>query len=114
MPFKDVLKAAEGKIDIKKLKGPGICYDVQGLPESVLLRFIVQSRTRVETYVKLSGVEQAHVSSFASMCCAAKQATGKAMPNPPYPRPEAHTLSELIQVFIQLKNLALAFDNAIK
>jgi hypothetical protein len=29
MPFRDVLKAAEGKIDIIKLKGPGTCYEVR-------------------------------------------------------------------------------------
>ncbi|MCH1926809.1 hypothetical protein L9G74_18185 [Shewanella sp. C32] len=111
MPYKEVLKAAEGLIDIKKLKGPGTCYEVVGLPETVFLRFIVQGRTRVETHFGLSGV---HVHSFAAMCLAAKEAAGKDRPKPPYPRPEAHSLDELIQVFTQLKNLALEFDRSIK
>jgi hypothetical protein len=114
MPFKEVLKAAEGKIDIKKLKGPGTCYEVQGLPESVFLRFIVQSRTTVETHFELSRVKKEYVASFATMCFAAKEAAGKEKPKPPYPRPEAHTLSELIQVFTQLRDLALEFDRSTK
>jgi hypothetical protein len=114
MPFKEVLKAAEGKIDIQKLKGPGICYEVHGLPESVLLRFIVQSRTTVETHFELSNVKKEYVASFATMCLAAKEAAGRAKPIPPYPRPQAHTLNELIQVFLQLKDLALEFHRSTK
>ena len=114
MPFKEVLKAAEGKVDIKKLKGPGTCYEAQGLPESILLRFIVQSRTTVETHFELSSVKKEYVASFATMCFAAKEAAGKEKPNPPYPRPEAHSLSELIQVFKQLRDLALEFERSIK
>ena len=114
MPFRDVLKAAEGKIDIIKLKAPGTCYEVQELPESVLLRFIVQSRTTVETHFELSSVKKEYVASFATMCLAAKEASAKEKPNPPYPRPQAHSLSELIKVFVELRDLALEFDRAIK
>ena len=114
MPFRDVLKAAEGKIDIIKLKAPGTCYEVQELPESVLLRFIVQSRTTVETHFELSSAKKEYVASFATMCLAAKEASGKEKPNPPYPRPQAHSLSELIKVFVELRDLALEFDRAIK
>lgn len=114
MPYKEVLKAASGQIDIQKLKGPGTCYEVQGLPETVLLRFIVQGRTTVETHFELSGIKKEYVASFATMCLAAKEAAGKEKPKPPYPRPEAHTLSELIKVFTKLKDLALDFEEAVR
>lgn len=114
MPYKEVLKAAEGHIHIQKLKGPGICYEVQGLPETLFLRFIVQGRTTVETDLQLSDFKKEYVSSFATMCLAAKEAAGKEKPKPPYPRPEAHTLGELINVFTQLRDLALEFDKAVR
>ncbi len=114
MPFKEVLKAAKGKIDIQKLNGPGTCYEVQGLPDTVFLRFIVQSRTRVEPHFELSSVKKEYIASFATMCFAVKEAAGETKPKPPYPRPNAYSLSELIQVFIQLKELALEFDEAIR
>jgi hypothetical protein len=114
MPFRDVLKAAEGRIDIAKLKGPGTCYDVQGLPGTVFLRFIIQSRTTIETHFELSSVKKENVASFATMCLTAKDASGKEKPNPAYPRPEAHSLNELIEVFVKLRDLSLEFDRSIK
>ena len=114
MPYKEVLKAASGQIDIQKLKGPGTCYEVQGLPETVLLRFIVQGRTTVETHFELSGVKKEYVDSFATMCLSAKEAAGKEKPKPAYPRPEAHTLGELIKVFKNLRELALEFEWAVR
>lgn len=110
MPSREVLKAADGRVGIQKLKGPGTCYEVLDVPDSVLLRFIVQSRTRVETHLEVRGLELEHVSSFATLCLAARRAAGKERPAPPYPRPEAHSLSELIEVFTKLRDLALEID----
>lgn len=114
MPARDVLDTAANKIDITRLKGPGSCYEVQGLPESVLLRFIIQSRTSIETHFELASVNEEHVGSFATLCLASKESAGKKLPDPPYPRPEAHSLSELIEVFMKLKKLALEIDRAIQ
>jgi hypothetical protein len=68
----------------------------------------------VETHFELSSAKKEYVASFATMCLAAKEASGKQKPNPPYPSPQAHSLSELIKVFVELRDLALEFDRAIK
>ncbi|MCD1649748.1 hypothetical protein [Marinobacter adhaerens] len=110
MSSREVLKAADGRVSIQKLKGPGTCYEVQDIPDSVLLRFIIQSRTRVETHLQVQGLEREYVSSFATLCLAAREAAGKERPTPPYPRPEVHSVNELIEVFTRLRDLALEID----
>jgi hypothetical protein len=113
MPYKEILKAAEGKIELKKLKGPGTCFEVIGLPDSVSLSFVIQSRTGVEAYIKFSAFEKEYLHSFATFSFAAKEAAAKEKPKPPYPRPQAHSLAEMVEVFVKLKGLALKFNEAI-
>lgn len=113
MPYKEILKTAEGKIELKKLKGPGTCFEVIGLPYSVSLSFVIQSRTGVEAHIKFSTFEKEYLHSFATFSFAAKEAAAKEKPKPPYPRPQAHSLAEVIEVFVKLKGLALKFNEAI-
>lgn len=113
MPYKEILKAAEGKIELKKLKGPGTCFEVIGLPDSVSLSFVIQSRTGVEAHIKFSAFEKEYLHSFATFSFAAKEAAAKEKPKPPYPRPQAHSLAEMVEVFVKLKRLALKFNEAI-
>lgn len=114
MPFKEILKAAEGKIELNKLKGPGICFEVIGLPENLSLSFVIQSRTSVEGHLKFQNFEKEYLHSFATFCLAAKEAAGKEKPKPPYPRSQAHSLTEMVEVFIKLKELALQFGRSIQ
>lgn len=114
MPFKDVLKATEGKIELKKLSGPGRCFEVIGLPKSVSLSFVIQSRTSVEAHLKFTVFEKEYLHSFATFCYAAKEAAEKETPKPPYPRPNAHSLAEMVEVFVKLKELALNFGEALQ
>lgn len=109
-----MLKAADGRVGIQKLKGPGTCYEVQDIPDSVLLRFIIKSRTRIETQLEVQGLEREYVSSFATLCLAAREAAGKERPKPPYPRPEVHSVSEVIEVFTRLRDLALEIDRGVQ
>lgn len=113
MPYKEILKAVEGEIELKKLKGPGTCFEVIGLPDSVSLSFVIQSRTGVEAHIKFSAFEKEYLHSFATFSFAAKDAAAKEKPKPPYPRPQAHSLAEMVEVFVKLKGLALKFNEAI-
>ncbi|MDO6528053.1 hypothetical protein [Motilimonas sp. 1_MG-2023] len=113
MPYKEILKASEGKIELKKLKGPGTCLEVTGLPDSISLSFVIQSRTGVEAHIKFSAFEKEYLHSFATFSFAAKEAAAKEKPKPPYPRPQAHSLAEIVEVFVKLKGLALKFNEAI-
>ena len=113
MPYKEILKATEGKIELKKLKGPGTCFEVIGLPESVSLSFVIQSRTGVEAHIKFSAFEKEYLHSFATFSFGAKEAAAKEKPKPPYPRPQAYSLVEMVEVFVKLKGLALKFNEAI-
>lgn len=114
MPYREILKAAEGKIELKKLKGPGTCLEVIGLPDSVSLSFVIQSRTGVEAHIKFTGFEKEYLHSFATFSFAAKEAAAKEKPKPPYPRPQAHSLAEMVEVFVKLKGLALKFNETIR
>ncbi len=114
MPARVVLKNAEGKIEIFKLKGPGAVYKAEGLPEGLGLNYIVQSRTTVETHFQLNELKKDGLGTFAVLCFAVKEETKASKPNPPYPRPKAHTVEELIDVFVKLKHLAIEFYEAIK
>lgn len=98
-PATAVLKAAAGRISLRKLSGPGTVFQLGGLPEGVSLNFIVQSRTTVETdfTVPFKGAQEG--GTFAIVCNAALAHTRKSVPNPPYPRPESHSLEELLAIF---------------
>ena len=114
MPARSILKKAEENIELIKLKGPGSVYSVAGLPEGLELNYIIQSRTSVETSIHLNKLEKKGLGTFAILCLEIKENTSGNKPNPPYPRPHAHTLDELIEVFIKLKKLAIEINESIK
>ena len=112
MSAREVLEAAEGTIDIATLKGPGRVYEVQDLPDSIYLKFVIQTEVTVEAHLQLDAIAEPHLWSFATICRAAKEASGAEMPDPAYPRPTAHSASELMEVFTKLRQLALEFDRS--
>ena len=98
-PFKEVLKAAVGRVQLTKLSGPGTVYQLDGLPDGVALNFIVQGRSTVETDFVVPYKETKEGGTFAILCNAALAHSGQALPTPPYPRPQFCSLDELLVIF---------------
>lgn len=98
-PAKAVLKAAEGRVLLSKLSGPGTVFQLGGLPENVALNFIVQSRTTVETDFSVPYKDSQRRGTFAIICNAALEQSKGNIPSPPYPRPESHSIEELLSIF---------------
>jgi hypothetical protein len=113
MNARSILKSAETRnIKLSKLKGPGSVYKLEDLPEGIELNFIIQSRTTVETDLRISEFETLGLGTFSTICLAAKEAANSKLPSPAYPRPEAHSIEELLDIFEALRTLAIEFDEA--
>jgi hypothetical protein len=81
------------------LSGPGTGFQLSGLPDGVSLNFIVQSRTTVETDFTVPFKNAQQRGTFAIVCNAALVHHKMSVPTPPYPRPESHSIEELLAVF---------------
>lgn len=102
---KAILKAAAGRVSLTQAAGASSVFELGALPKGVSLNFIVQGRTAVETDFAIRiGVNDV-CCTFAVACHDAAKAAGLPTPDPPYPRPEFHSLEELIGIFEQLDGL---------
>ena len=114
VPYKDVLVAAEGTVQLSKLRGPGTVFKVGDLPEGLSLNFIVQSGGSVETHFTIGGMGQEQQGTFATLCNEALKHSGHAAPNPPYPRPICESSTELAAAFRKLQELAVGLFGALR
>jgi len=112
LPYKAILEAAKEKIALTKLLGPGIVFQVGGLPEGVWLNLIVQSGGSVETYFVIRQGDDEYRGTFAILCNQARVAAGR--PDPQYPRPICTTASGMVAAFAAIKELTLQFAKGIQ
>jgi len=115
-PATALLKAAAGRVSLSKLSGPGTVFQLGGLPDNLSLTFIVQSRTRIETGFAIPFKEVQQQGTFAILCNAALTQSKMKVPSPPYPRPESHSVEELLAIFQEfdalVRKLASVAGNA--
>jgi hypothetical protein len=104
-PAASIVKAATGNLSLKKLVGPGTVLQLGSLPESVSLNFIVQGCKSVETDFVVPYGNSIQRGTFAILCNAATSFAGDLLPNPPHPRPNFHSMDELIEIFGKFNNL---------
>ncbi|WP_157212790.1 hypothetical protein [Herbaspirillum sp. CF444] len=104
---KELLNAAQGKIQISKLPGPGAVFQLVGLPDDVSLNFIVQSGGTVETDFSLLIDGQKARGTFAILCNESVKNQGFPAPNPAYPRPIGSSAEEMVSIFQSLGELVL-------
>ncbi|WP_157798645.1 hypothetical protein [Dyella ginsengisoli] len=114
VPYKDVLAAADGKIQLSKLPGPGTAFKSGGLPEGLTLNFIVQSGGSVEAHFAIGGVGHEQQGTFATLCNEALKQSGQPVPSPPYPRPICGSPTELVAAFHALQELAVSLFGALR
>lgn len=100
-----ILKAASERINLRKLEGPGISYEVGGLSEMAELRFILQKAGSVETFFSVQYEDAIQSGRFPILCNLALSNDGRPIPNPPYPKPVYASIEELIAVFQELSAL---------
>lgn len=113
-PFKEILAAAEGNMPLTKQRGPGIVFEVGGLPEGVSLNIIVQSGGTIETDFVVEHADQAHRGTFAILCNEAMMHAGHSAPNPPYPRPVCASADAVVAVVRRLQGMVIALEKALK
>lgn len=97
-----ILKAASERINLRKLEGPGVSYEVGGLPEAAELRFILQKAGSIETFFSVRYGDAIQSGRFPILCNMALSSEGRPVPNPPYPKPVYASIEELIVVFQEL------------
>ena len=114
VPYKEVLAASAGIIQLSKLGGPGAAYKVGGLPDGLSLNLIVQSGGSVESHFTVHGVEQEQQGTFATLCNEAVKHSGQPAPSPPYPRPICSSSTQLVATFRTLQELAIALFGAVR
>ncbi|MGJ8641108.1 MAG: hypothetical protein ACSHYA_17085 [Opitutaceae bacterium] len=111
MPLREIISEADGRIELKKLKGVGTVFEVQSMPQGFMLRFIIQKRTTVETHITMPE-SVGDFGTLAILFLEAKKLSNSEIPHPPYPRPEAHSKKELIDIFLALKEVLLRMSIA--
>jgi|APAra7269097289_1048552.scaffolds.fasta_scaffold07918_1 hypothetical protein len=104
-PGAEILRVANGTLQLKSLAGPGTVLQLVGLPEHISLNFIVQGRSSVETDFSVRFGDVIERGTFAVLCNVATTSTGGPVSNPPYPRPNFHSLEELIKIMCRLDTL---------
>jgi hypothetical protein len=104
----EIVTAATGRLSLSKLPGPGTVLQLDGLLPSVMLRFILQGRCSVETDFSVNFDERVERGTLAVLAHAALLHSGAEALRPPYPRPEFHSIDELLVIFQKLGNLANA------
>lgn len=114
LPHKEILAAADRNIPLSKLAGPGTVLSVEGLPNGVSLVVVVQTGGSIETGFSIQHAHQENKGTFAILCNEARKFAGLPVPNPAYPRPICATAAEMTTVFVRLKELTLAFANAVQ
>ena len=97
-PWKDILQAAAGRVPLTRLRDPGRVFQLGGLPHDVSLNFIIQGGGTVETDLVVPWRGTPQRGTFAILCNQATGYSGNPLPDPPYPRPEFHSLDELLIV----------------
>jgi hypothetical protein len=85
------------------MSGPGTVYEATDLPNGLLLRFIIQNQTSLETAIKIAEVNNPHSATLAIPALAIFKANYQPIPDPPYPRPQAYSLSELVEILSPLR-----------
>jgi hypothetical protein len=89
-------------------------FSVGGLPNGVSLAVIVQTGGSIETGFSIQYIQQEHKGTFAILCNEACKFSGLPVPNPAYPRPICATAAEMITAFVRIKELTLAFAEAVQ
>lgn len=112
-PFKEILAAAEGIIILSKLRGPGIVFQVGGLPERVSLNIIIQSGSSVETDIIIQHPQQEYRATFAILSNETLKNSGISEPNPGYPRPICTSANDMVIVIARLRELTIALAKAV-
>ena len=107
LPYKEILGAANGKILLSKLRGPGTVFQVEGLPKTISINFIIQTGGTIETDFLISEAEQEHRSTFAILCNEALKQAELPAPKPAYPRPVCSSAGDMVAAFVRLLELAL-------
>jgi hypothetical protein len=105
---KTILEAAKGEVPLRKLQGPGTVFLLEDLPVALVLNFIIQGRTTVETDFSVSHQGQQERGTFAVLCYSALAATGRPFHNPLYPRPMFASVQELIVIMQKLRAVLLS------
>lgn len=101
----EIIAAAGGRMHLSKLPGPGTVLQLHDLLPGVALRFILQGRRSVETDFSIkfgAGIERG---TLAVLSHAATLHSGVEPNRPPYPRPEFHSIDELLAIFQTLEIL---------
>ncbi len=104
-PWREILRAAAGRVPLTKLGGPGTVVRLGGLPEGVSLDFIIQGRSTVDTIFDVPWRGQSECGRFAILCNLSTECSGNPLPDPPYPRPEFHSLDELLTILQRFDTL---------
>ncbi|MDF3196600.1 hypothetical protein [Pseudomonas sp. 1928-m] len=112
IPFKEILAAAEGIINLSKLRGPGTVFQVGRLPEGVSLNIIIQSGGTVETDIIIQHPQKEYRATFAILSNETLKYAGLSAPNPAYPRPICASAKEMIIVFARLQELTISLAKA--
>ncbi|MDQ1922248.1 hypothetical protein [Massilia pseudoviolaceinigra] len=107
VPFKAVLTAASGQIELSKLPGTGTVFQSEEMPDGVSLNFIVQSGGTVETDFCISVGNKVVRSTFAIFCNSCLKQQNLPLPKPAYPRPVCSSAEDLVVAFKSLRKLVL-------
>jgi hypothetical protein len=112
-PYKEILAAAEDRLHLTKLSGPGSVLELVDLPDGLSLRFILQSGGTVETDFSVRENSAGFGGTFAIMCNEASKHAGLPPPNPGYPRPYCSSASAFVAVFDDLRHLLITLSRAV-
>ncbi|MGR3909832.1 hypothetical protein Q3A80_22595 [Burkholderia sp. SR8] len=100
-----IVTAASGRMNLSRLPGPGTVWQLNGLLPGVMLRFILQGRRSVETDFSIESGAGIERGTLAVLSHAVALYSGAGLHRPPYPRPEFHSIEELLVIFEKLGNL---------
>lgn len=98
----EIVAAAGGRMNLSKLPGPGTVLQLHELMPGVTLRFILQGRRSVETDFSVTFGAGTERGTLAVLSHAAALYSGAEPHRPPYPRPEFHSMDELLAIFQKL------------
>lgn len=106
-PAADLLRVARMAGPATKMPGPGrpFGFGLPGGPAAGEFVFVIQGRTTVEAHfaVPFRGGQAAN--TFAVLASDVRRLQGEPPHDPPYPRPEFHTLEELAGVLAEVYRL---------
>lgn len=98
----EIVAAAGGRMNLSKLPGPGTVLQLHEMLPGVMLRFILQGRRSVETDFSVTFGSGTERGTLAVLSHAAALHSGVEPHRPPYPRPEFHSMDELLAIFQKL------------